>query len=185
MCAKAPNKNFKQDKIQLAFCSLRSPILANYILPLKWALGNQIMFSVVSKMNNSPTIGYLYLTLGILMVIGGFYFTKSTSDFIDIALPSEGVVLELVQKDESLYPKIEFQDHTGKSHIFVANFGCSPACYKEQDSVKVLYNSNKVMDIKIDSFMGLWFASLILFSIGIIFVIFSLFQLKRLKIEAA
>jgi hypothetical protein len=33
-----PNKNFKQDKIQLAFCSLRSPILANYILPLKWAL---------------------------------------------------------------------------------------------------------------------------------------------------
>jgi len=23
----------------LAFCSLRSPILANYILPLKWALG--------------------------------------------------------------------------------------------------------------------------------------------------
>jgi hypothetical protein len=32
------NKNFKQDKIQLAFCSLRSPILANYILPLKWAL---------------------------------------------------------------------------------------------------------------------------------------------------
>jgi hypothetical protein len=33
------HKNFKQDKIQLAFCSLRSPILANYILPLKWALG--------------------------------------------------------------------------------------------------------------------------------------------------
>jgi hypothetical protein len=36
---KSHNKNFKQDKIQLAFCSLRSPILANYILPLKWALG--------------------------------------------------------------------------------------------------------------------------------------------------
>ena len=35
------NNNFKQDKIQLAFCSLRSPILANYILPLKWALGLQ------------------------------------------------------------------------------------------------------------------------------------------------
>jgi hypothetical protein len=34
------NKNFKQDKIQLAFCSLRSPILANYILPLKWALSH-------------------------------------------------------------------------------------------------------------------------------------------------
>jgi hypothetical protein len=37
----ATNKNFKQDKIQLAFCSLCSPILANYILPLKWALVSQ------------------------------------------------------------------------------------------------------------------------------------------------
>jgi hypothetical protein len=36
------NKNFKQDKIQLAFCSLRSPILANYILPLKWALAHYL-----------------------------------------------------------------------------------------------------------------------------------------------
>ncbi|PKG72993.1 hypothetical protein CXF86_20010 [Shewanella sp. GutCb] len=139
------------------------------------------MSSIISKMNNSPKIGYLYLVLGILMFIGGLYITKSTSDFIDGALSTEGVVLELVQRDDSLYPKIEFQDHTGKSYIFEANFGCSPACYKEQERVSLLYNSDEIMDTKIDSFMGLWLASLILFGVGGSFVIVSLFQLKRLN----
>ena len=31
----------------MAFCSLRSPILTNYILPLKWALGFFVKFILV------------------------------------------------------------------------------------------------------------------------------------------
>ena len=119
------------------------------------------------------------------MVIAGSYITKTTADFIDGALSTEGVVLELVQRDDSLYPKIEFLDSTGQSHIFEANYGCSPACYKEQERVNVLYNTDKIMDTKIDSFMGLWLASIILFGIGVSFVVVSLFQLKRLNRESA
>ncbi|MBH0029235.1 hypothetical protein I6F53_19985 [Pseudoalteromonas sp. SWN29] len=40
------------------------------------------MFSVVRKMNESLGVGYLYFVLGILMVIGGLYITKSTSEFV-------------------------------------------------------------------------------------------------------
>jgi hypothetical protein len=34
------NKKLNKDKKQLAFCSLRSPILANNFLPVNWALAN-------------------------------------------------------------------------------------------------------------------------------------------------
>jgi hypothetical protein len=132
-------------------------------------------------MNNSIKIGYLYLVLGILMVFGGFFVTKNTSDFIDGALSSKGTVIELIQKEDSLYPKIEFQDETQKSHTFKSSFGCSPACYKEQEQVAVLYSSGEIKNPRINSFMSLWLPSLLLFGIGISFVIASLFQIKKLK----
>jgi hypothetical protein len=132
-------------------------------------------------MNNSIKIGYLYLVLGILMVLGGFFVTKNTSDFIDGALSSKGTVIELIQKEDSLYPKIEFQDETQKSHTFKSSFGCSTSCYKEQEQVVVLYSSGEIKNPRINSFMSLWLPSLLLFGIGISFVIASLFQIKKLK----
>ena len=62
LCIQKHNKNFKQDKIQLAFCSLRSPILANYILPLKWALG--IQDSMQINFNNSDYLEIELLSRG-------------------------------------------------------------------------------------------------------------------------
>jgi hypothetical protein len=41
---KLPNKKLNRDKKQLAFCSLRSLILANHFLPVNWALGIQGSF---------------------------------------------------------------------------------------------------------------------------------------------
>ena len=139
------------------------------------------MFSIVNKMNNSRKIGYLYLVLGILSIVGGLYVTKSTYDFIENALSAEGVVLELMQRDDSLYPKIEFQDYTGKSHTFEANYGCSPACYKEQERVNILYLADEITNTEINSFMALWLPSLLLLGVGSSFVIVSLLQIKRLN----
>ena len=139
------------------------------------------MFSVVSKMNNSIKVGYLYLILGVLMFLGGLYITKSTSDFIDNALSANGTVIELIRKEDSLYPIVSFQDKTEKLHTFESNFGCSPACYKEQEQVTVLYSDSNVKQPKISGFLSLWLPSLLLLGIGISFVVVSLFQIKRLR----
>jgi hypothetical protein len=139
------------------------------------------MFSIVTKMNNSSGVGYLYLLLGGLMIIGGLYLTKSTLEFVGNALSTEGVVIESVQKGEHLYPRIKFQDHNGKSHIIDASPGCRPACYRDLERVNILYRPDVVMDAQIDSFMGLWLSGVGVFSVGASFVIISLFQLKRLK----
>jgi hypothetical protein len=144
-----------------------------------------MMFNIVNNMNNSRKIGYLYLVIGILSIVGGLYITKSTYNFIENASSTEGVVLELVQRDDSLYPKIEFQDKTGESHIFEANSGCSPACYKEQEQVNILYVAGKNLNAKINSFMALWLPSLLLLGVGSAFVIVSLLQIKRLNNSAA
>ena len=139
------------------------------------------MFSVVRKMNNSIKVGYLYLILGVLMFLGGLYITKSMSDFIDNALSAKGTVIELVQKEDSLYPIVSFKDKTEKQHTFESNFGCSPACYKEQEQVTVLYSDGNVKAPKVSGFMSLWLPSLLLLGTGISFVIVSLFQIKRLR----
>jgi len=132
-------------------------------------------------MNNSSEVGYLQLALGVLMVIGGLYIIKSTSEFVSSALSAKGVVLESVQKDDYFYPRIEFQDLTGNLHIIDASPGCNPACYEDLDHVNILYRPNTILDAKIDSFMGLWLSGVGVFSVGTSFVIMSLFQLKRLK----
>jgi hypothetical protein len=139
------------------------------------------MFSVVSKMNNSIKVGYLYLLLGVLMFLFGLYNTKSTSDFIDSALSAQGTVIELIRKDDSLYPVVSFIDETGTTHTFESNYGCSPACYKEQEQVTVLYSDGNVKNLKVSGFMSLWLPSLLLLGIGISFVSVSLFQIKRLR----
>lgn len=139
------------------------------------------MFRVVSKMNNSIKVGYLYLLLGVLAFLFGLYITKSTSDFIDSALSAEGTVIELIRKDDSLYPVVSFNDEIGKMHTFESNYGCSPACYKEQEQVTVLYSDGNVKDPKVSGFMSLWLPSLLLLGIGISFVAVSLFQIKKLR----
>ena len=144
-------------------------------------LGNSNMFSVVSKMNNSIKVGYLYLILGVLIFFGGLYITKSTSDFIDNALSARGTVIELIRKDDSLYPVVSFKDKNEKQHTFDSNYGCSPACYKEQEQVTVLYRESNVMAPKISGFMSLWLPSLLLLGIGFSFVVVSLLQIKRLR----
>ena len=144
-------------------------------------LGNSSMFSIVSKMNNNIKIGYMYLVLGVLMFLGGLYITKSTSDFIDNALSAKGTVIELIQKDDSLYPVVSFMDETEKQHTFESNYGCSPACYKEQEQVTVLYSGGNVKAPVISGFMSLWLPSLLLLGIGISFIVVSLFQIKRLR----
>jgi hypothetical protein len=40
-----PNKKLNKDKKQLAFCSLRSLILANNFLPVNWALYLLVFYS--------------------------------------------------------------------------------------------------------------------------------------------
>lgn len=139
------------------------------------------MFSVVSRMNNSIKVGYLYLILGVLMFFGGLHITKSTSDFIDNSLSAKGTVIELVQKEDSLFPIVSFKDKTQKEHTFESNFGCSPACYREQEQVIVLYSDGIVKDPRVSGFMSLWLPSLLLLGIGLSFVIVSLFQIKRLR----
>ncbi|AWB66011.1 hypothetical protein C2869_05965 [Saccharobesus litoralis] len=95
-------------------------------------------------MNNSTKVGYLYFILGTLMFFSGLYITKSTSDFIDNALSANGTVIELIRRDDSFYPVVSFTDETKKQHTFQSSFGCSPACYKEQEQVNVLYSVGNI-----------------------------------------
>jgi hypothetical protein len=97
----------------LAFCSLRSPILANYILLLKWAL------SFWSDMRK----GLVYISIAVIASLLG-YFVKELESGIQpnyrwvrihndsgceikaasILFPDRTVIVEAHQMDSSVYP---------------------------------------------------------------------------------
>lgn len=139
------------------------------------------MFKFIEKMNNNINSWYLNFIIGVCLVIGGVYITYNQLKFVESSVSANGTVIGLVQKGDSLYPKIQFQDKTGEDIMFVSTFGCSPACYEKQEQVNVLYNYNDINDAQLNSFMSLWLGSIILFFVGTVFIIMSFFKIKRLR----
>jgi len=137
------------------------------------------MITFVNRMNRSLTVGYLYLTIGLLCVIIGVFVKNSTSNFIATAQTASGIVVELIMRESSLYPKIEFVDESNQTHLFESSYGCNPACYKEGETLDVLYVEGG--SPKISTFISLWLPSLLLLGVGGSFILVSVAQIIRLR----
>jgi hypothetical protein len=143
--------------------------------------------SIISRMNNSVLVTYLYLVLGLVVLAIFIGLTMSTFSFQSNATQVKGAVVEIVKVTSStnsnvtFYPKVEYFDQGYNKHLFVSNSGSSPSSYKVNDAVEVLYIPKQQGTERIKSFVTLWAPSLLLFIIGSSFVLYSLFNLKRLN----
>jgi hypothetical protein len=85
-----PNKKLNKDKKQLAFCSLRSLILANNFLPVNWALYAKEWFKAVGKLKLIEVelkVEHLWLfRIGMLLVSLPFVFNVYETITTNIAL---------------------------------------------------------------------------------------------------
>jgi len=133
-------------------------------------------------MNNSLKVSYLYLLLGFIAFIVGVFVTTNTIKFTQQAINTKGKVSSLVVVDTKIYPEITFSNSSNETHKFISNSGCKPACYKKDETVNVLYLPSQPNQAQINSFVSLWLPTLLTCGIGLIFIVFSLLQIKRLKV---
>lgn len=139
------------------------------------------MSSIINRMNNSIKFSYLYLLLGVIALIVGILITKNTVEFTQLASTANGKVSKLVVIERKFYPEVSFSNSENETVVFTSNYGCKPACYKEGDTVSVLYLPNSPKKAQLNTFFSLWMPTILTCGIGILFVVFSLFHIKRHK----
>ncbi|MFK8332309.1 DUF3592 domain-containing protein [Pseudomonas sp. BJa5] len=115
-------------------------------------------------------IKYVFSTIGVLSLLGAAAAYKSSSDFLDEAVPASGKVVALVKSRSSdsvsFYPVIQFLDEEGRSFEFRSNAGSNPPTFLVGEEVRVLYAAEHPEDAKVDAFFALWGVSLVLAVIG-------------------
>jgi Protein of unknown function (DUF3592) len=117
----------------------------------------------------------IFLVVGLGLLGGSVYSVLSTREFLSSAVPAEGVVIDLEARWDSddggytYYPRVRFATESGQLREFTGDVGSSPASFDIGEGVHVLFDPADPADAHIDSFMQLWFVSLILGVLGIVF----------------
>jgi Protein of unknown function (DUF3592) len=98
----------------------------------------------------------------------GIYTAVGTKEFKTHAILAPGTVIDNVQGMSSgeifYYPKIHFLSKEGKEITIISAMGASSAEFQVGEAVTLLYDPQRPMQAKIDSFWQLW--SLPLFPCG-------------------
>lgn len=119
----------------------------------------------------------IFLTVGLGLLGGGVYSFVSTREFLGNAVSANGVVIDLEEhwdSDDSsytYYPRVRFQTEGGQAYEFTGDVGSSPAAFDVGEEVRVLFDPADPSGARIDSFMQLWFVSVILGGLGLVFSI--------------
>jgi uncharacterized protein DUF3592 len=117
----------------------------------------------------------IFLVVGLGLLGGSVYSILSTRAFLANAISADGVVIGLEERWDSddggytYYPRVRFQTEGGQFHEFTGDVGSSPPSFDIGETVEVLFDPAAPASARIDSFMQLWFVSLILGAIGVVF----------------
>jgi hypothetical protein len=115
---------------------------------------------------------YVFLGIGILMLILALVLWSKTRGFIARAASTQGTVTELVEvrddDDGSLTfkPVVKFVAASGEEISFTSSYSSRPAPYDVGETVEVIYLPG---DARIKGFGSLWFGPLILGVLGTVF----------------
>jgi len=123
---------------------------------------------------------YVFMLLGFAALAASFFFYQSTSDFLQKATKTEGIVVELnrsVSKAEpndplghktsvSYKPVVNFVTGNGEKIEIVSMMGSNPPMYHKGQKVEVVYLPDEPHSAKIYDFFSLWGIALIFGSGG-------------------
>jgi hypothetical protein len=124
-------------------------------------------------MKPSKWIFILFGMIGFSMLIGSAYMYMSTTQFVDSALQTNGVVVDLIRREsdgEHTYaPQVTFTTLDGEEITFISGSSANPPSFHEGESVDVLYLEETPEEAKINAFATLYTPPLIVGGIGLIF----------------
>ncbi|SFW60341.1 DUF3592 domain-containing protein [Cellulophaga fucicola] len=121
-------------------------------------------------------VKYVLTVIGAGMLVGTFFLYKSTSDFIEKSVETQGTVIELLESrsksssDNSIMykPLVAFTDAKGTEVEFASSTSSNPPSYSVNEKVDVIYNPESPNKAKIKGFFSLWGGAMILGILGLI-----------------
>jgi hypothetical protein len=118
-------------------------------------------------------IKYVFSLLGLGMLVGAFFWYKSTSEFLAVTTKAEGTVVELRlsrSSDSTTYaPVVDFVTQKGEEVRFVSSVSSNPPSYTVGEEVGIFYLPAAPYDAKIDGFFSLWGGATIVGGMGGLF----------------
>jgi hypothetical protein len=122
-------------------------------------------------MSNARLTAYIMFGIGGLLLVGGLAWGNSVRRFVAKAQKATGVVARLVghgQGAEATFrPAVRFEAADGTPVEFVSSIGTTEGSAPAVGtSVEVLYLPENPEDAKINRFMSMWMAPMILILVG-------------------
>jgi Protein of unknown function (DUF3592) len=126
-------------------------------------------------------VKYVFILVGIGLLVGAFSMYKNTSSFVTEASRAEGTVVDfqmsrrgrtyspMSRRGRTYSPIIHFISQEGKKVEFISSVGTNPPSYSKGQKVEVLYQPTEPQNAKINGFSSLWASSVILGGLGGIF----------------
>ncbi len=133
-------------------------------------------------------ISIIFSVFGLAMLIGAYLLFTNTQDFVETAVTTEGIVVELVRSssnDSTVYhPAIEFSTQDGTIVEFTSSAGTNPPSYSRGEVVTVLYQESSPEQAKIEGFFTLWGATTIVGIIGAGFLLIGVIMMLIMRSNA-
>jgi hypothetical protein len=118
-------------------------------------------------------VKYVFLTIGIAMLVGAGVAYKDVDAFVQGALSAEGTVVSLEKNkdsDSAVYkPVVQFTAQDGEQVKFTSSVGTNPPAYSVGDTVEVFYAPDDINDAKINDLFSLLGGVVILAAFGGVF----------------
>ena len=131
-------------------------------------------------------IGIVFSLVGGLLAAIGVFFFLSTRIFISKAQEVQGTVIKMVWSSSSdggggYSPVYQFRAITGQMITVQDSLSSSPPMFQVGQTIDVLYDPENPQDARIKKWMSLYFVSLLLGGMGLVFggigVVLLIFQL--------
>lgn len=116
----------------------------------------------------------LFPLIGLGLLGGAFYTWHSTNEFVSGARVAQGTVVDLVSSrssDSTWAPVVVFRTAEGREVRFRSEVRSSPPSHSVGETVEVLYRPEQPAKAEINSFMSLWFVTMVLGGIGAVFTL--------------
>jgi len=133
-------------------------------------------------------VGVVFFLVGIGVLVGGGVLAQSRQEFLEQALPADGVVISLESRTTSsssggsstvYYPVVKYSPSGAGAVEFTHDTGSNPPSYSRGERVKVLYSADNHRDAIIDEGWANWLGPIIMLALGAVFTFVGFLVVKR------
>lgn len=134
--------------------------------------------------------GVIVAGIALVPLYFAWHYSQELGRFLDRAVQTRAVVTGYSEERSSgrprsgdfmQVPELEFTDHQGQRVTGKANVGTAGEAYPVGATVGIWYDPNFMQDIRLNSFLGLYFLPLMFLLPGLAALLFGLWRMRPVR----